>query len=372
MSPTYTLGAALDPGALVIDLGPTHPTRSGRVQVHVEVDDGLITAATIAPGIHRGAEKLFEVRDYRQILSLADRHDWQAAFAGELGAALAFERALGLTPGPRAVWVRTLLAELTRIASHLAFASAIPEALCPDAGLAAEVRGLRWRLRDHLAILSGHRVHPMIVRLGGLEVDADDAWLAETGAVGDRARAVATSVLDLLDGGGLPRDVAGIDASLVDGFGLSGPTAWAAGVGRDLRRDRPYLAYAELDVRHPEGTRGDAVERLRTWVADILCACSLVTGCLERLADITGEVSTRLPQIVRLPEVDEVTDLETPLGRAGWWLVSRGDKTPWRLRMRTPSFAAVAALEHVLVGVHVEDLPVAVASVGYVVGDLAK
>ena len=123
--------------------------------------------------MHRGAEKLFEVRDYRQILMLADRHDWQAPFSGELGIALACEKMLGLEVPSRAVWLRTLLAEHTRIVSHLGFLGYVPFRL----GLSGRTAAVRELLRSQTQGLTGNRIHPMANRLGGLAVDADQVWL---------------------------------------------------------------------------------------------------------------------------------------------------------------------------------------------------
>src|SRR4051812_45105506 len=129
--------------------------------------------------MHRGAEKLFEVRDYRQIGMLADRHDWQAPFFGELGVALVCEQLLGLEVPLRATWLRTLLAEHTRLLSHLGFLGPLAQ----QAELAAAQRLLRERLREQTRQLTGNRIHPMVARIGGLAADADPTWLAAEAAL---------------------------------------------------------------------------------------------------------------------------------------------------------------------------------------------
>jgi NADH-quinone oxidoreductase subunit D len=125
-------------GDLVINLGPGHPSGHGMLRLRLTLDGALITAAEPVIGfVHRGAEKLFEVRDYRQIIVLANRHDWLGAFASELGVVLAAERLAGIEVPPRAVWARTLLAELNRVLSHLAFLSSYP----PEIAAAAAISG---------------------------------------------------------------------------------------------------------------------------------------------------------------------------------------------------------------------------------------
>ena len=136
-------------GTILLDLGAEHPSRAGLIELRLWADDGVITRAEVVVGaMHRGAEKLFEVRDYRQILMLADRHDWHAPFSGELLVALACERLLGLTVPARAVWLRTLLAEHTRILSHCAFLSYVSQrgraAASISSGCARNCAARRW------------------------------------------------------------------------------------------------------------------------------------------------------------------------------------------------------------------------------------
>ena len=376
MTTTYVLGAPL--GATerrLINLGPDHPSRSGFVEVVCRLDGDLVGDAEILPGAsHRSAEKLFEVRDYRQLLALANRHDWQAPFTGELGAALTVEAALRLTPPPRATWLRTVLAEHARLHSHLGFLSVVPAVLRPDEDVARRVHAAREALREQLADLSGNRVHPMVCRLGGLSVDADDAWLEAEVRLAETVGALAPVIRELLAEAGLPDGVAVIDAGTARGYGVTGPAARAAGVDTDLRRTSPHLAYPELEVPAlPAGDHaGDAASRLRAWVDELAATAVLLVAAVRGVTRTEGPVSVKLPKVMRVPVGDTYVAHEAPLGRAGWWLVSRGEKVPWRLKLRTASFAHMAALEAVLPGTRVEDLPLAVASVGYVVGDLAK
>ncbi len=367
---TYVVGAplGLGPARTHLDLGPEHPTRSGAVEIVTEIEGDVITRAEVRPGrIHRAAEKLFEVRDYRQVLALADRHDWQGSFAGELGVALTVEAALGLQAPERAVWLRTLLAEHTRLHSHLGF---LTYAARRGTETGDAVSSLREALREQLADLSGNRVHPMLTRLGGLAADAAPEWLeAEVRLV--RAVAALTPALRQCVSA-LPPGVAVMPTEVVSDFGVTGPAARAAGVDVDLRRSAPYLAYADLDLTSASGQEGDAVARLRCWVDELAPTAALVEQLAAGLTTRPGPVDVMLPKVVRVPEGETYVATESPLGRSGWWLVSRGEKQPWRLKMRTASFAHVSALEAVLPGTPVEHLGLAVASVGYVVGDLAK
>lgn len=375
---TFVLGAPLGsstPRRTYLDLGPDHPARSGVVEIVCDLADDVITAAEIRPGAgHRSTEKLFEVRSFRQVLALANRHDWQAPFVGELGAAMVIESALHLTPPARAIWLRTVLAEHARLHSHLGSLSAVPAVVAPDPGLARSLHDARNDLREQLAELSGNRIHPMLCRIGGLGADTEPGWLEAEAVLARRIADIAPRLRAAIETAGLPRGVAVIDAETSRTFGVTGPAAHAAGLPLDLRRTTPYLAYGDLTdaLGAPlQDTSGDAVARLLAWADELGHTSGLLIAAIDGLTRVTGPIAVKLPKVLRVPVGDTYHALEAPSGRAGWWLVSRGEKAPWRLKLRTPSFAAMAALEAVLPGTRTADVPLAIASVGYVAGDLA-
>jgi NADH-quinone oxidoreductase subunit D len=361
-------------GTILLDLGPEHPSNAGLIELRLWAEDDVITAARVVVGaMHRGAEKLFEVRDYRQILMLADRHDWQAPFFGELAIALICEHMMGLAVPDRAIWLRTLLAEHTRILSHCGFLSYVPQRLSGDPGL----RTVRERLRTQTLRLTGNRIHPMATRVGGLAVDADEAWLRSEHQVAEHAVRVADAILTMIDSAefaALTSGVAVLDRDTIRQFGVSGPAARASGMDLDLRRQRPYLSYAELAgmITPPARRFGDAQSRLGILAEEVMISASLIITCIARLRGLPGPVSVRVGKIIRIPEGEAYLAVEAPLGIAGVFLVSRGEKTPWRLKLRTPSFNNISSLERVLVGVRTEALEATLASIGYVVGDIDK
>lgn len=368
---TFHLGALPPAGTIPVELGPTHPMSTGFLPLECEVVDDAVVRADPRPGaMHRGAEKLFEVRDFRQALSLANRHDWQAPVFGELAIARLVERELGVEVPSRATWIRTLLAEHQRMQSHLAFL-AIVAWILRRADLATDA--VREELRLRTEALTGNRVHPAAVRLGGVAVDPDADWVAAERRTAASASALAARVQDALVDTRLGGGVAPLASDVIGTYGLAGPLARASGVGGDLRRDAPDLAYAALRdlLEAPAApTSGDAYARLSWLAAEVVQSAALVGRCLDELPP--GEVSVRLPNVVKLPEGDAHHALEAPLGRAGVYVVSRGEKTPWRLSLRTPSLANVSAWGAVLPGTRVVDLPIAVASLPFVTGDLDK
>ncbi len=356
-----------------IPLGLDHPTLDGMPTVQIVASGGVVTGAQWQPGtVHRGAEKLFESRDYRQILVLADRHDWLSAFCSEIGVVVGVERALGLTPPQRAQHLRILLCELTRIAHHLAFLAPLPGAL-PD-GWRAQVWSWRAQVLDLIEAATGHRVHPMFAAVGGVRSDVSDQWVTAVDAAAHRwseehsalDTAATAQVLDASYAG-----VAVLPRAAALAFGASGPVGRASGVDLDLRRDDPYLPYPEFDV--PRGTDGDARARVRLLIDELAPSIGLVRWACAQLASSAGApVDVRLPKVVRVPEGATYTWTENPTGINGYLLVSRNDRTPWRLKLRSAGFGNAAALGTALVGTAMADLPAAIASFLLICGDVDR
>ncbi len=384
---TSAWAGAGDPPAgpgLLINLGPAHPSAHGMLRLRLVLDgDRIATAEPEIGFMHRGAEKLFEARDYRQIIVLANRHDWLGAFASELGVVLAAERLARIEVPPRAIWARTLLAELNRVLSHLAFLSSYPPEIAAAAGgEPARSEQAAFRAREAMQAvmeeISGGRMHYMFNRVGGLKEEIPAGWL-------DRARRTVDDVR-----GSLPvigATVAGdrfrartrgtgvLTGEQVRQYGVSGPAARASGVDFDLRRDEPYLAYGELAgvLRVPVRAEGDCLARFECLLDQVAVGLDLVEECASRLASLPqGPLSARLPKVFKVPEGQAYAWTEGPLGLSGYYLVSRGGKTPWRLKLRTASFSNVAVLPELLPGHRVTDLAPILGSLFFVVGDMDR
>lgn len=363
----FTVGGLSLPGHEPITLGPRHPSNISLIRIHAETDGDEIVAADVTTGYgHRGAEKLFEVRDYRSMIMLADRHDWLAAFSGELSLALTLDNALRLSPPPRATVLRTLLAEFARIHSHLSFLSYLA-----DESLAAALWDTVEAIRGRLLAWAGNRIHPMLNRVGGLASDAPAGWLETLDPVLDDVDRLAEALGRRLAATGRFRGLAVLDRDACLGYGLSGPVGRATGLDLD-RRATGYLAYDRLFRPAPLRQAGDAESRLGVLIDELGTSAGMVRAARALAAETPGEVSTRLSRRLKVPEGEHVTDIEAPWGIASCLMVSRGGPTPWRVGLRTPSFANLSALGSALVGARREHVPDVVASLGYTVGDADK
>jgi NADH-quinone oxidoreductase subunit D len=380
---TVGLGAsALETTDMVLNIGPQHPATHGVLRLRLVVDgERIVTAEPIVGYMHRGAEKLFEVRDYRQIMALANRHDWLSGFANELGVVLGVEAMLGMEVPQRATWTRTLLAELTRVLSHLMFLGSYPLELGAITPIFYSFRE-REELQACLEEATGGRMHLMFCQVGGIKEDLPAGWLGRVDTAIQVVRSRLPDLESLLVGNEIiharARGVGIVTPKMIAAYGVSGPIARASGVDMDLRRDEPYLAYGELFAEGGPGrvvtrTAGDALARLECLLEQVHVSLDLAEHCLGVLGSLPqGPVNVKLPKIVKVPEGHRYTQTENPLGFNGYYLVSRGEKTPWRMKLRSASFNNVSVLSAVLPGNLISDMVSILGSMFFVVGDVDK
>jgi NADH-quinone oxidoreductase subunit D len=367
---------------MVLNIGPQHPATHGVLRLKLTLDgERILECEPIIGYMHRGAEKLFEVRDYRQILVLANRHDWLSAFANELGVVLAAERMLGMDVPVRAVWARTLLAELNRVLNHLMFLGSYPLEVGAITPIFYAFRE-RETLQQVMEEISGGRMHYMFNRVGGLKEDLPAGWLDRAADAVASVRRRLPAMRDMILGNEIfiarTRGVGALDAETVHAYGVSGPIARASGVDVDLRRDESYLAYGELFRDGGPGrvvTRqdGDCYARFEVLAEQVSVSLELADRCIDQLRSLPrGPINIKLPKVLKVPEGHTYAWTENPLGLNGYYLVSRGEKTPWRLKLRSASFNNIAMLPELLRGCLIADMVAILGSTFFVVGDIDK
>src|SRR3712207_5796623 len=227
-------GTDLPTADMVLNIGPQHPSTHGVLRLRLVLDgERVVSAEPIIGYMHRGAEKLFEVRDYRQITVLANRHDWLSAFSNELGVVLAVERMLGMEVPVRAVWARTLLAELNRVLNHLMFLGSYPLELGAITPVFYAFRE-REEIQRVMEEISGGRMHFMFNRVGGLKEDLPAGWLGRARSAVATVRSRMPDIDNLILGNEIfrarTRGVGVLRPDQVHAYGVSGPIARAAGV----------------------------------------------------------------------------------------------------------------------------------------------
>jgi NADH-quinone oxidoreductase subunit D len=285
---------------------------------------------------------------------------------------------LGMEVPERAVWTRTLLAELNRVLNHLMFLGSYPLEL---GGITPMFYAFdeRENLQHVMEEVSGGRMHYMFNRVGGLKEDLPAGWYGRARAAVAQVRARMSDFENLVLGNeifrGRTRGVGYLAPEHVHAYGVSGPIARASGVDFDLRRDEPYLAYADLrdTLKVVTRTEGDCLARFEVLLEQTENALDLADACLDRLAELApGPVNQRLPKVLKAPEGHTYAWTENPLGLNGYYLVSKGDKTPYRLKLRSASYNNIQALSVLLPGTLVADMVAILGSMFFVVGDIDK
>lgn len=328
---------------LVLDLSVHSPVTHGMPQIQATVTDDIIKDAQVLLGsMHRGVEKLFESRDYRQILMLANRHEWLSPITGEVGLAEMLEQALGIAVPNQAVNLRRALIDYSRITSHLAFLAGFP---FDDDSLVSSIRQHREQLIAHQQQFIGNRMHPMITRIGGFTHSPSAQWLLDTQHTISSTAALAQNIIDYVSIRTQWNELGVLAQSEIDECGITGPAATPGGVSHRLHA---------------------LAQEIRTAVS------ALESGIPDLVAHIDEPINVLLPKVPRIPEGEYTHRIATPLGQAMWFMVSRGDKMPYRLKLRPASLHTVLALGRALEGVHMNNAKYVVASMPFVTGDAER
>ncbi len=359
---------------MILNIGPQHPSTHGVLRVVLELDGEVITRAEPVIGyMHRGAEKLAEQRDARQVLVLMNRHDWLSAFNNELGWTIAIERLAGIEVPDRAQWIRTMMAEWNRLLNHLVFFGSYPlelGAMTPVFYAFIE----REMIQNLLESTTGARMHHSYARVGGLKDDLPRGFVKQAGEVLKHIRKRLKDFDNLVMGNEIiharTKGIGVLSPEMAIAYGTSGPTLHATGVPMDPRKDEPYEKYSEVEFEVPIGRAGDSYDRLWVLLQRMHESCKIIEQCLEKLP--AGEYrAAKLPKKLSI-DGEIYVRTENPLGLMGYYVVGNGKKQPYRMKMRTASFSNVSVLPALLPGCLVPDLISILGSIFFVVGDVDR
>jgi NADH-quinone oxidoreductase subunit D len=365
----------LETEGMTLNIGPQHPATHGTLRIICQVDGEQIISADPVPGyMHRGYEKLVEVRSFPQINTLINRIDWLSSFANEVPFILAAEKLMGVEAPPRAQYIRTIMFEMSRIANITLFLG--------DMGiqLGAVTPGF-FAFRDREFVLNqieaatGARFHPNYDRIGGLKEDLPKGWITDTKAAMVRVRRFCDEMEDLLMTNVVferrTRGIGVIPREIGLAWGLSGANIRASGVDWDLRRDEDSpLAWKHADWKvwtHPDG---DSFARYWVRLQEVRESTLIIEQLLDSLP--AGPIMAKVPRIIKVPEGEAWAHTENPLGEMGFYIVSRGDTGPFRVKIRSASFSNVAIASWVLRGTLVPDAISILASLYFILGDIDR
>lgn len=361
---------------MTLNIGPQHPATHGTLRLIAELEGEQVVRCEPVPGyMHRGYEKLCEVRTYPQVTTLVNRIDWLGSFANEVPFILAAEKLMEIEAPPRAQAIRTILFELSRLGNISLFLGDLGIQL---GGITVGFYAFRDRefILNQIEAVTGGRFHPNFDRIGGLKDDLPKGWIAETHNAMERMRSFCDQFEGLVIGNEIfqarTRGIGVIPAEVGKGYGLSGANLRASGVDWDLRRDScpPGLSYDSVDWRvwtHPDG---DAFAR--TWVRlqEVREATLIVDQLLDSLP--AGPVMAKVPRIIKVPAGEAYVATENPLGEMGYYIVSKGDLVPYRVKIRSASFNNISIVPWVTRGVYVPDVITILASLYFILGDIDR
>jgi NADH-quinone oxidoreductase subunit D len=360
---------------MTLNIGPQHPATHGTLRIVCRLDGEQVVWAEPSPGyMHRGYEKLTEVRTYPQVTTLVNRIDWLGSFANEVPFILAAEKLMEIEAPPRAQYIRTILFELSRIANIGLFLG--------DLGVQmGAVTPAFFGFRDREYVLNlieaatGGRFHPNFDRIGGLKDDLPKGFIDETRAVMKKVRRYCDEIEDLLIGNEIfqerTRGVGVIPKDIALSYGLSGANLRASGVDWDLRRDQSLpMSWDKVDWKvwtHPDG---DSFARCWVRLQETRESTKIIDQLIDGLP--AGPIMAKVPRIIKVPEGEAYVETENPLGAMGYYVVSKGDLVPFRVKIRTPSFNNISIVPWVARGAYVPDLISILGSLYFILGDIDR
>ncbi len=368
---------------LVLNLGPQHPSTHGVLRVKLYLDGEVCIKAVPYLGyLHRGVEKLCEKLTYVQITPIVDKNDYVSAFTNELAINMAFEAMLGTEPPPRAQYIRAIGAEMQRVASHLlwigTFGLDMGGALGGGATLFMHTFRERETILDCFEVLTGSRFHYNTLQVGGCRHDIPAGWaemVRSTFAtilrrVEEYEAFVRTNAIFLAR----TRGVGVVDAELALELGVSGPVLRASGVDYDLRRDRPYGLYRDIEVNVATASGGDCLARYEVRLAEMRESIRLVNMLLEGVPEgpINSLKAVKLPGAVKVKPGIGYAAIETARGELGTWVVADGSDKAYRCKIRPPSLHALSLLPYLAPGQNLSDIIVTLGSLDPIMGEVDR
>jgi NADH-quinone oxidoreductase subunit D len=360
---------------MILNMGPQHPSTHGVLRLVLTLDGETVMQCTPVMGyLHRGMEKTFENRPYMAGPRYIDNADYLSPMINEVCYAGAVEQIMGVDPPPRAQYIRVIVQELERIASHLVAVGTYGL----DLGAFTPVL---WAFRDREVILdlfealSGHRFTHNYMRVGGVLYDLPKGWIQQCEEWATRFVDKNLPELEgLLTGNEIfvsrTRGVGYVDPQQAIAYALTGPMARASGVNFDVRVQRPYGAYREIAVRSQLQTGGDCFARYRVRMDEMNESVRIIREALDKLP--SGPISNRSPIALRPPRGETYYSVETGRGEESIYMISDGSEYPYRAKLRAPSFVNLQILPELLRGNKIGDVIAILGSIDIVLGDVDR
>jgi len=374
MDPQNVTTTVLGADEIILNMGPQHPSTHGVLRVKLKLDgEKVIGSECIIGYLHRGVEKIGENRTYPQFAPYVDRTDYVAAVSNGLGYCEAVEKLLGAEAPPRARWVRTILTELQRIASHLLWLGT--HAL--DIGAITPVF---YTFREREEILKifekycGARLTTHAFRIGGLQYETYDGFEEEVKAFCRDFEKKVVEYEELLTENRIwvqrTRNVGILTPQDAIDMGATGPVLRGSGIRWDIRKAFPYAAYDQFQFDIPIGERGDTYDRYLVRMEEMRQSRRIVLQAVDSIPE--GPILARVGKVIKPPPGEVYHSIEAPKGELGYYIVSDGTTQPYRLRIRPPSFINLEAFDKMVRGHLVADVVAIIGTLDIVLGEVDR
>jgi NADH-quinone oxidoreductase subunit D len=374
-----TKSSAIRTEEMVLNMGPQHPSTHGVLRLELALEGEIITNVIPHIGyLHRCFEKHCEAMTYPQIVPYTDRMDYLAPMGNEFGYAIAMEKLLGIQVPERVDYIRVIMAELQRISSHLV-------ALGTYGADIGAFTPFLYCFRDREKILSlfemtcGARLLYNYIWVGGLSHDLHPDFVRKTREFIKEFRPNLNEVNDLLSHNRIFIDrTANVGILPVDtaiNYGVSGPNLRGSGIKWDVRKEDPYSVYHKFDYDIPVGegkygTVGDSWDRYYVRVLEMEESCKIIEQALDQLPE--GDVQSAIPKRIKPPIGHVYSRVENPRGDLGYFIISDGSTSPYRVKVRAPSFVSMQIMNELCKGYMVADVVTILGSIDIVLGEIDR
>jgi len=360
---------------MFISLGPQHPSTHGVLRVAITTDGELVTSAQPDLGyLHRATEKLAEKRTYPQIIVLTDRLDYLAPMTNNWSYCLAVEKLMPVAIPERADYLRIIVGELQRIASHCVFLGTYGIDIGAFTPFLVAFGRERERILDLFEEICGARLTYNYIRIGGVMADSPEGWE-------DRVRKFTKEMVGhlkeydtLLTYNPIfmdrTKNIGKMTPEMAIAWGITGPNLRATGFKGDVRKDDPYGLYSKIQFDIPVGTQGDCWDRYWVRVQEMRESIKIIEQALDLMKP--GETMGKIAKTFRVPVGEGYGHLEAPRGDLGFYIVSDGSPSPYRMHIRPPSFVNLQVLQALLKGWKISDVIAILGSIDIVLGEVDR
>ena len=364
----------LDSNELILNMGPQHPSTHGVLRVILKLDGEKVLGTDCVIGyLHRGVEKIAENRTYVQFNPYVDRMDYVAAVSNGLGYCEAVEKLLGVEAPERARYIRVILTELNRLASHQVW-------LGTNALDIGALTPLFYCFRDREEILKifekycGARLTTHAFRIGGCQYEIYEGFQKEVLDYCDFVLPKIDEYEELLTTNRIwverTKGVGVLSGAECIELGATGPVLRGSGVKWDLRKAQPYAAYSKFEFDIPIGKNGDTYDRYLVRIEEMRQSVRILRQAASSIPE--GPITAKVPKVLRPPAGEIYHSIEAPKGELGYFIVSDGSTQPYRVRVRPPSFVNLQALDKMVRGWLVADVVAVIGTLDIVLGEVDR